>query len=115
MSEPRENPEAEKQQLIERALEVAKTLSPETLVFGTDSQTGIKEVLKLRLEQALFGGKDYYDTPLSYEEAGRITTDWMDANGVYYYARPRESFSESEAMRLAQEARNQYIVLYDLS
>ena len=41
--------------------------------------------------------------------------DWCNRNGVYYYARPNESFSEREALDLAAKAKAKYLLMEGLS
>jgi len=40
---------------------------------------------------------------------------WCAANDVFYYARPREDFSEARALDMAANAMAKYILMEDLS
>jgi xanthine dehydrogenase molybdopterin-binding subunit B len=40
---------------------------------------------------------------------------WCHVNGVSYYARPKESFREGEALDQAARSRCQYLLMEDLS
>ena len=52
---------------------------------------------------------------LPYEEQGKLVMAWAAKNDALYYARPRESFFESEAVNLARKAGKSVVIVEDLS
>jgi hypothetical protein len=59
-----------------------------------------------------FQAANFYVSPVSMVEAFKA---YCRANGIFYYARPREDFSEHEGYELAAKAGARYILLEDLS
>lgn len=58
--------------------------------------------------EQVYGGRDW-------QEACRIFNEWCAKHGIYYYARPRESFFMNEAYELAFAANCPYLIVEDLS
>lgn len=59
-----------------------------------------------------FQSAAFYASPVSMVEAFKA---YCRANGIFYYARPREDFSVREGYELAAAAGARYILLEDLS
>ena len=55
-------------------------------------------------------GLDPYSGP-----ATVLFKDWCNANNVYYYGRPREDFSEREALDLAAKACARFLLMENMS
>jgi hypothetical protein len=62
-----------------------------------------------------FSSPVMFDSGVAGEEARARFRAWCAERGVFYYARPRESFSSTEAARLAREGGFRAILLDDMS
>jgi hypothetical protein len=63
---------------------------------------------------AKFQASAMYSAP-DFDAATAEFKQWCESNGVFYYARPRESFFRSEAYRLAVAAGCTKLLLEDMS
>lgn len=55
------------------------------------------------------------DNKLTWEESGEKVREWCREHNATYYGRPRESFSECEAIEQARKEGKTCVVVEDLS
>jgi hypothetical protein len=75
---------------------------------------GLIEVTEIRLNDALAAAGWDQEAGYSKENIARFKA-WCEAEGVYFYARPREKFFPSTAILEAQERGLSKVVMEDLS